>query len=62
MKYELKLICSMCGKQYGSKPNTRPNEKSHGFCGRNCVKDYYIKEGLDPTNFLEKERDNGQTA
>lgn len=51
--YEMKLICSWCGKCYGTKPNIRPNEESHGFCGKECVTGYCKSVGIDPANIIK---------
>ena len=52
--YEMKLICCMCGKHYGTKPGFKPNQKSHGFCGDDCVTTYCNQVGLDPKKFIKE--------
>ncbi len=60
--YEVKLICCMCKKCYGTKPGgNRPGVESHGFCGDECVADFYRMNGMDPETINKEGRHEGTT-
>ena len=60
--YEMKLICCMCGKCYGTKPGGfRPGQESHGFCGNECITTYCNQVGLDPKKIIKEESHESTT-
>jgi len=44
-KFPMKVVCCVCGVQYGEKEATKPDQISHGYC-QNC-KEVLRKEMLE---------------